>query len=83
MWAFITSLDGTTRFIMMFLLLIIFIMAAIRIIELRKPTNNKDDGSIFISYDENGNRTCYLSISLPLDELLKRDYITVKVDSDK
>ena len=83
MWTYITSLDETTRFIMMFLLLIIVIMAASRIIELRKPTNNKDDGSIFISYDENGNRTCYLAISLPLDELLERDHITVKVDSDK
>lgn len=83
MWTYITSLDETTRFIMMFLLLIIVIMAAIRIIELRKPTNDKDDGSIFISYDENGNRTCYLSISLPLDELLKRNHITVKVDGDE
>lgn len=83
MWTYITSLDETTRFIMMFLLLIIFIMAASRIIELRKPKDNKDDGSIFISYDENGNRTCYLSISLPLDELLKREHITVKVDGDK
>lgn len=83
MWTYITSLDETTRFIMMFLLLIIFIMAASRIIELRKPTDNKDDGAIFISYDENGNRTCYLSISLPLDELLKREHITVKVDRDK
>lgn len=83
MWTYITSLDETTRFIMMILLLIIFVMAASRIMELRKPTSNKDDGSIFILYDENGNRTCYLSISLPLDELLKREHITVKVDSDK
>lgn len=81
MWTYITSLDETTRFIMMFLLLVIFIMAASRIIESKKP--KRDDGSIFISYDENGNRTCYLAISLPLDELLKRDHITVKVDSDK
>lgn len=81
MWTYITSLDSTTRFIMMLLGLISFILLASKIVESKKRTI--DDGSIFISYDENGNRTCYLSISLPLDELLKRDHITVKVDSDK
>ena len=81
MWTYITSLDSTTRLIMMLLGLISFILLASKVIESKKRTI--DDGSIFISYDENGNRTCYLSISLPLDELLKRDHITVKVDSDK
>lgn len=81
MWTYITSLDSTTRLIMMLLGLISFILLASKIIESKKRT--VDDGSIFISCDENGNRTCYLSISLPLDELLKRDHITVKVDSDK
>lgn len=81
MLTYITSLDSTTRFIIMLLGLISFILLASKIVESKKHTIN--DGSIFISYDENGNRTCYLSISLPLDELLKRDHITVKVDSDK
>lgn len=81
MWTYIASLDSTTRLIMMLLGLISFILLASKIIESKKRTVN--DGSIFISCDENGNRTCYLSISLPLDELLKRDHITVKVDSDK
>lgn len=81
MWTYITSLDSTTRFIIMLLGLISFILLASKVVESKKQII--DDGSIFISYDENGNRTCYLSISLPLDELLKRDHITVKVDSDK
>lgn len=81
MWTFIMSINEEIRLLLMIVLLIAFIVIAARIIDSKKK--EPIDGSIFISYDENGNRTCYLSISLPLDELLKRDHITVKVDSDK
>lgn len=81
MWTFIMSINEELRLLLMIVLLIAFIVIAARIIDSKKK--EPIDGSIFISYDESGNRTCYLSISLPLDELLERDHITVKVDSDK
>lgn len=81
MWTFIMSINEELRLLLMIVLLIAFIVIAARIIDSKKK--EPIDGSIFISCDENGNRTCYLSISLPLDELLERDHITVKVDSDK
>lgn len=81
MWNFIMSINEEIRLLLIIVLFIACITITTRIMNPKKK--EVPDGSIFVSYDENGNRTCYLSISLPLDELLKRDYITVKVDSDK